>query len=402
MITRDIFQKLELEVQNPLITVLTGARQVGKTTALKHVYELHKSKSVYLTFDDPFVKHLFESNIELFVQQYVVPYDIIFIDEFQYVKTGGKSLKYIYDVYKKKFFISGSSIPEIAIQSLQYVVGRVSLLQMYPLTFTEFVQYKSPHKKIVLEKGTSHTDFIQLQGEFEEFLMFGGYPAVVLEPDFMKKKKLLADIVSVYVLKEIKDVLGYTDSFAFEKLLIALATQNGKMHKISSLTTQLSLSWHVLSEYISVLEKTTILTVVRPFHTNKLKEITKMPKLYLHDFGFLNALLRNFSPILSRTDKGELLELFILLELRKKDYVVQYWSRQESEVDFVYAVDAKLYAFECKSTFSHSVSRSFMSFLDLYTVAKGYYFVENATNSVLCGKTPVEVNHYLRICNLLL
>jgi uncharacterized protein len=284
------------------ITVITGARQVGKSTAMKVIFNQVKNKANFITFDDSSIRRLFEDNSDLFIEQHIKPYDIIFIDEFQYAEKGGKILKYIFDKTQKKIFISSSSKPEIAIQSLQFLVGRVSLIEMYPLSFKEFVSFKSPNKKILLDKPRKIQDLEQLKSEFEEYLMFGGYPDVVKQQNFEDKKKILKDIIQIYLLKEIKDVLGYKNSYEFEKLLKSIATNNGKLSKHTTLSNILSISWNKIQEYVSVLAKTDIIISVRPFYSNKAKEIVKTPKIYFADIGLLNALLNNFSRIEERVD----------------------------------------------------------------------------------------------------
>ncbi|MFT4313264.1 MAG: ATP-binding protein, partial [Candidatus Woesearchaeota archaeon] len=232
MIQRDVFKILEEELHNTKITVVTGARQIGKSTALHYVYAKVKDRATYITFDDTRIKDLFENHVQTFIEQYITPNEYIFLDEFQYVKDGGKILKFIHDTTNVKIYISGSSKPEIAVQSLQCLVGRVSLVQMHPLSFSEFIAYRSPQKQVLLHKPRSFSELSQLYEEFDEFLRFGGYPDVVKEPDYEKKKKILKDIVQVYLLKEIKDVLQYTHSTGFEKLLQFIATTNGKLQKI--------------------------------------------------------------------------------------------------------------------------------------------------------------------------
>lgn len=395
MIQRKVFQLLEKELKKNKITVITGARQVGKSTAMEYIFNKVKDAN-FITFDNSAIKNLFESNIDLFIEQHINPYKIIFIDEFQYAKQGGKNLKYLYDKTKKKFFISGSSKPEIAIQSLQYLVGRVSLIEMHPLSFEEFVLYKSPEKKILLHKKRKIQDLEQLKSEFEEFLMFGGYPDVVKEKNFEEKKKILKDIVQVYLLKEIKDVLGYKDSYEFEKLLKTLAVNNGKLSKYTNLSNLLDLSWNKVQEYVSVLNKTNVIISVQPFYSNKAKEIIKTPKIYFNDIGFLNALLNNFSRIEERVDKGEILESFVLHELQKNDLMPKFWNKQLAEVDFVLEKDNKIIAIECKSN-EKKIPRSLRSFTSEYNIFKSVIFNLKSDKKSNELKSPIEFTHYINV-----
>ncbi len=399
MIQREIFQTLKKELKKEKITVITGARQVGKTTAMKHIYNELKEKANFITFDNITTKKLFEENPDLFIEQHIKPYETIFIDEFQYAKQGGKILKYIYDTNKKKIFISGSSKPEIAIQSLQYLTGRVSLIELHPLSFKEFVEFKSPQKKVILENTRKINELEQLKSEFEEYMMFGGYPDIVKEPDFEEKKKMLQDIIKIYLLKEIKDVLGYKESDGFEKLLKTLASNNGKLIKTSNLSNILNTSWNKVQEYLNVLTKTNIIIAVNPFYTNKTKEITKTPKLYFHDIGFINSLLNNFSRINERTDKGELLETFTLHELQKKQLTPKFWNRQQSEVDFVLEQDQKIVAIECKSN-EKKTPRSLKTFIKEYNPKKAIILNLKQDKEHKEQNTKILFTHYINTASI--
>lgn len=399
MIQRDIFSVLKKELQKDKITVITGARQIGKSTAMKKIFSDIESKSHFITFDNLNIKNLFEENPDLFIEQHIKPYSVIFIDEFQYAKEGGKILKYIFDTTKKKFFISGSSKPEIAIQSLQYLVGRVSLIEMHPLSFKEFVSFKSPEKKILLEKKRNLGELSQLKSEFEEFLLFGGYPDVVKEQNFEEKKKLLQDIIQVYLLKEIKDIMGYKDSYAFEKLIKIIATHNGKLHKHSTLSNTLAISWSKAQEYINVLTKTELINSVQPFYTNKSKELIKTPKIYFNDIGLLNALLNNFSRIGERVDKGEILESFVSQELCKRGFNPKFWNRQLSEVDFILEKDAKLIAIECKSH-NTKIPLSLKTFMKEYDILKAIIFNLKEDKLHKKNQQTIEITHYSNICSI--
>ena len=143
---------LEKQIQKYLntreIIAVTGARQCGKTTLLTHVFQNLK-KAIFIDFEDREKLELFETDIEAFIKLYIKDYEYLFIDEFQYAKEGGKKLKYIYDKYKTKIIVSGSSSSELSIHSIQYLVGRIFIFQLNPLSFGEFLSYKN--KKLFTE-----------------------------------------------------------------------------------------------------------------------------------------------------------------------------------------------------------------------------------------------------------
>ncbi len=399
MIERDVFKILENELARKPITALVGARQTGKTTSLQYLLKQLETEAVFITFDDNEILKIFNENIGLFIEQYIKPYKYIFIDEFQYAPEGGKKLKLIFDTVWRKMFISGSSKAELAINSLGYLVGRVSIIEMQTVSFEEFVKYKSPQKALLFTKVRSSIDFQQLMPEFVEFMTYGGYPAVITENNFENKKKLLQDIIATYLLREIKDILGYKNSRVFDSVISRLAIQNGKLTNISKLSNDLNINWNLTSEIISVLIKTGIIIEVKPFFSNKAKELIKMPKLYFHDNGFVNSIIKNFGVPDERIDKGEIFESFVLHELINKNHECKYWNRQRSEVDFILEHDSKITAIEVKSKLKR-MPVSLKRFLDMYQITKAMVLNENLDNNVVYETTNVQLLHLFNIVNL--
>src|SRR3989338_1648117 len=121
------------------IIAVIGPRQSGKTTLLRHFYDNCKN-AIFLDFEDRQTLELFSEDINSFIELYVKKHDYVFIDEFQYAKEGGKSLKYIYDSCKAKIIISGSSYSELSIQSIKFLVGRIFVFILYPLSFEEYLK----------------------------------------------------------------------------------------------------------------------------------------------------------------------------------------------------------------------------------------------------------------------
>jgi predicted AAA+ superfamily ATPase len=131
---------LENQINNFLgsseIIAIIGPRQCGKTTSLHHIaVKLGFSKTGIIDFEDRDELNLFMHDIKAFAELHVQGYDFLFIDEFQYAANGGKNLKYIYDHFPVKIFITGSSATELSVQSIQYLVGRIFVFNLYPFSF---------------------------------------------------------------------------------------------------------------------------------------------------------------------------------------------------------------------------------------------------------------------------
>lgn len=376
---REILKDIEKSIKRKEIIAFVGARQIGKTTILDYFYEKLKTKnSNFISFDDLDILNLFEKNTKLFIEKYVINKDYLFIDEVQYSENSGKILKFIYDKYPIKLFISGSSKAEIAIKSLQYLVGRVFIFNLYPLDLLEIlISYDKD--SFLFKKLRKSSDFNSIQNEFINYLKYGGYPEVILENDYSMKKQILRNIKNTYLLKEIKDILGYKNIYDFENVLKVLAINDGKILNKNSISNDFGIHNNKVREIINLLEKTSILNIIKPFLKNKSKELIKSPKTYLFDLGFKNSILNNFNELSIRHDKGEVYENFILNILIKNGFDVNYWNyKQLYEMDFVVNSKNGIFGFEIKSKLKNSsISNSVKRFIDENKPKKIFIFCEN-------------------------
>lgn len=360
-----IKRKIEGEIlkylRRPEIIALIGPRQCGKTTTIKKMYS-DLSNAVFLTFEDHEVLNLFEKNIKEFINEYVIGHDYVFIDEFQYAKNGGRLLKYIYDTHHTKIIISGSSALDLTVKAAKYLVGRVFVLEMLPFDFGEYLLYRDSAYHDIYEKNKinlksiSNDSLIERQGEalkkyFEEYAIWGGYPAVALSKTEEEKKEVLKNIYNTYFLRDVKDVLGLVDDYKLGKLIKALALQVGNMIEYKELIEISEFSYHTLKKYLNFLNKTYITGFIRPFYKNKRKEIVKNQKVYFFDTGLRNHIVNNFQILSARQDTGALLENACYMQFIKRAYSPQYWrDRNKNEVDFILDVgDGKYFAMEVKS-----------------------------------------------------
>lgn len=377
---RHILEKIEKSVKRKEIIAIVGARQIGKTTIMEYFYDKLKTKnSNFISFDDLDELKLFEEQTNIFIEKYVEGKDYLFIDEIQYSKNSGRILKLIFDKYKIKIFISGSSKSEIAVSSLKDLVGRVFIFLCFPLSFEEKILNLNNKNYFLLEKKRSFQDFNLINKNFEEYLTFGGYPEVLLENDKKLKKEILRNIKNTYLLKEIKDILNYQNLSEFENVLKFLSINDGKIVNKNTISNNFGIHNNRVREIIDVLEKTSILYVVRPYLRNKSKEIIKSPKTYLFDLGFKNSILENFNGLNLRGDKGEIYENFILNSLVKSGFSVKYWNYKNlSEVDFVVEEGDNLFGFEIKSRLKDSkISNSVKRFIEDNKPKKVFVLCEN-------------------------
>lgn len=404
MIPRKYFPIIEEELKTNKITALIGLRQVGKTTILEYAFDKVKKESIFISFDNIEILNYFENDIEFFILNYVENYKYIFIDEIQYSKTSGQKLKYIFDKFKsKKILISGSSLPEIAIHSLSYLVGRVNIIQIFPIDFKEFIEFKDKNKLQILEDLRTNSQLRLLKNEFEEYLKFGGYPDVVLAKTIEEKKKILNNLINTYLLKEIREILNFENVFEFEKTLRRIALSDGSIINKSNISAELEISRVTFSKIIEILYQTALIYKLQPFLNNKIKEIIKSPKIYLSDLGIKNSLIKNFNEIELRQDKGQIYENFILSTILNYELTPKFWNlRNEYEVDFILEGNNLIYGIEIKSSLKDdTITHSMKKFIELYKPQELIILNEKQESIREIENTQIIFTNFLNIFTIL-
>jgi len=378
-INRFLEKELNKYLNKKEIIAVVGARQCGKTTLLKHIFKNLKN-TILLDFEDRETLELFNDDIKSFVDLYVKNYDYLFIDEFQYAEKGGKNLKYIYDNYKTKIIISGSSVSGLSIHSIKYLVGRIFVFNLYPFSFEEYLSYKEPklYHEIYLKRRLTDPIIKKIIPYFEDFCIFGGYPRVILSKDKKEKEVVLRNIYNTYFLKEIKEILNLPEDHKLSKLIHALSLQIGNMINYNELSDLTGFKYKDLLNYMNIIEKTFICLRSKPFYTNKRTELVKVPKIFFLDNGFRNIVIKNFQLIKNRPDKGVLYENFVASELIKNNLDIKYWrTKAKAEVDFIIEKNGEIIPIEVKSDLKKpKLTKSFLSFLEKYKTKRGLILSE--------------------------
>lgn len=356
---RTLYSKLEKHLQNKAYTILTGARQVGKTSLLKKLYyQLQKEFEIvhFINLENREILNLLDERPDnIFNLINIIPKKILegktdkriyfLIDEIQYLKDPTNFLKYLYDEYEYnvKIIATGSSAFYIDNKFSDSLAGRKRIFQLYPLSFNEFLEFKN-HQELNAEIGNIvsepnyHSQYgLNINKLFDEYLVFGGYPEIVLEKDFEEKKWLLNELKNSYLRKDITDA-GIEKEHKFMMMVKIYASQIGNIVNKNEIANTIGLDNKTVEKYSHVLEKSFHVDMLKPYYRNVRKELTKMPKIFFNDVGLRNAILNKFEFPYYRDDKGALLENFIYNQLRHKHdpYSIKYWrTTEQNEVDFV-------------------------------------------------------------------
>lgn len=372
-IERVLEKKVERLLETPEIIAILGARQVGKTTLMKHIYDSIDNSKIFLDFEDPEIRGLFDDDIKTFAKLYVENFHFIFLDELQYSKNSGKNLKYLYDTYKKKFIVSGSSSLELTVKLPAFLVGRIFILELFPLTLKEFFnflaqkEFQVAKEKIIYKEPIPAVIHEKLLNLLEEFIIFGGFPRVVTSKDIDEKKLVLKNLITTYLLKDIRGFFRLSSEYPFNRFMKAISLQIGNLLNYSELSNFTGISFREVKNYLSILEETYIIKLSKPFYRNKRTEIAKNPKVFFLDNGIRNATINDFRDLSERVDSGQLLENLVASEIVKNGWELRYWrTKGGAEVDFIIEKDGNLVPVEVKSSLKSTPGRSLINFTKKY------------------------------------
>lgn len=356
---RDIYTEILEFLPDKRFAVITGARQTGKTSLLRALYADLKNRLeqvFYLSFEDPTVVAAANEHPEkifdfipvkpLRILDGIAPQRIVLlIDEVQYTKEPSHFMKYLYDTYERnlKIVATGSSAFYIDQKFQDSLAGRKRIFRLNTLNFREFLIFKE-HDLLALELDTMRRQpgyqslrIDDLRRAFWEYLRFGGYPAVALEPTEREKRFTLDELKNAYVRRDVQES-KISNELKFYRLFQILADQTGNLLNKNELAAEIQLDSKTVDNYVYILEKCFHISLLRPYFRNLRKELTKMPKTYLNDLGMRNALLNRFEEIPNRADKGQLLENYFFLrlnELYQADQLFFWRTADGLEVDFV-------------------------------------------------------------------
>ncbi len=352
MVRRKLFWKLLNHLQKKEFSIITGARQTGKSTILRQIEDHCRENSMPVVFlnleNKTILSELNQSPVNLLKflpdsEQRVVA----LVDEIQYLDDPSNFLKFLYDEYaaKVKIIATGSSAFYIDSRFTDSLAGRKRLFHLYTCSFDECLELTE--KTTLLEELTNirsrpdykSTQIELLRIEWEKYMLYGGYPAIVTEPDMQEKIYRLREIRDSFVKRDILES-GVQNETAFYKLFQLLASQTGNLINVNELSSSLQIKNETVDNYLTILRKCFHISLIKPYFSNLRKELTKMQKVYILDTGMRNCLLNNFQAITQRHDKGELWEntvFKLLAEINESDEIKYWRTTAGNEVDFVLA-----------------------------------------------------------------
>lgn len=338
MIERLLKQKIASVLGHGKAVVILGARQVGKSTLLKMLYE-DTQNVLWLNGDEQDVRSLFDNISSTRLRAIVGDSEVIVIDEAQRINDVGLKLKLITDnMPNVQLIATGSSSFELSSSISESLTGRKREIKMFPLTFAEMV---------------SHTNLLEEKRMIPHRMLYGYYPELVANAG--DERAVLRELTDSYLYKDVLSLDGIKNSSKLVALLKALAMQIGSQVSYNEIAGLIGLSSKTIERYIDILEKSFVVFRLGSFSRNLRNELKSSRKVYFWDLGVRNAVIGNFSALESRADVGAMWENFVLSERMKKLCYEEsfanchFWrTQQQAEIDLIEEVDGMLYAYEFK------------------------------------------------------
>jgi predicted AAA+ superfamily ATPase len=347
---RKIFDTLHQHLNKPEATLVIGARQTGKSTLLKQLdasCRESKTPALYINLENKNLLADLDANPLNLLGYSSNPGEktVFFLDEIQYLSDPTNFIKLLYDEHRSqvKLVASGSSAFYLDQKFKDSLVGRKRIFRLNTFDFEEILllqgkedlQEETQRIKNVPTYKSVKAELLKI--EFEKYLIYGGYPAVALEPSEKEKKEVLKDIRDSFVKRDILES-GIKNELVFYQFFRILAEQTGQLINQNELSNILKVRTETIQNYLRVMQTCFHIETVRPFYSNIRKELTKMPKVYFLDLGLRNCLLNNFQPIHTRIDREALWEngIFRGLADRFGADELRFWRTADGkEVDFV-------------------------------------------------------------------
>ncbi len=428
-IDREIMEKLKKNFDSQNIEVIYGPRQSGKTTLFMFLIDYLstsgvKEENIWYVNLDLISDYTLFTNAANFIYLYdklrVKEKVYFFIDEIQRLANPGIFLKGIYDSRRNiKVFVSGSASFEIKAKVKEFLTGRKRLHQVLPLSFREIVKKKGVVPADLLEQKLDTNKMDEwfraddvyrryLQEELENVLIYGLYPGVYALADTEAKLEELSEIYNSYLKKDVFDYFRVERPEVFNNLVKVISSQVGNVINISELCSLLSGSRETIERYLGILKDTFIIFLVSPFITNKRSEVKYASKVFFTDMGPRNLAQKNFTNISARSDTGSMMENIVFSEMQKRLKLldeVYYWrTKSKAEVDFVFSRENQNIPIEVKTGSANigTLTRSFHSFIDIYSPPKAIFLNKDKFGLFKVGQTDVYYIpvHWFLLCGI--
>ena len=347
------------------VLLLTGARQVGKTTLLEACAEAQRH---YVTLDDPQEAELARRDPALFFQRHAPP---VIVDEIQYAPELFRTIKLITDREKQAglFWLTGSQKFHLMQGITETLAGRVAVLDLLGLSQAELNQRATqsipflPTTAWVKHTRASKPLSLNLMDLYRR-IWLGSFPRLALNPE-MPRDLFYSSYLQTYLQRDVRDLTRVGDERAFLQFIRGCAARVGQLLNYADLARDVDIDPKTVKIWLSILETSGIIYLLPPYYTNVSKRLLKTPKLYFLDTGLCAYLTQWSSPetLEAGAMSGAILENWLLVEILKSwwhngktPYAYFYRDKEQREIDLLLEQDNTLYPVEFKKTASPNLS----------------------------------------------
>jgi len=340
--------------------MITGPRQVGKTTFLRHQ---SKASRTYVTLDDPASLALANEDPALFFQTYRPP---ILIDEIQYAPGLLPYIKMAVDEHREEgaFWLTGSQQFHLMKGVPESLAGRMAVVQLLGLSRRELLGQPGESRPFIPDSDTIAARLrtggsLPLRELFQQ-IWRGSFPTLAVNPD-ADWNLFYSSYVQTYLQRDVRDLARVGDEVAFLRFMRAAAARTGQLLNLADLAKDTGINPHSAKSWLSILVASGIVYLLEPWFNNVTKRMVKTPKLYFLDTGLCAYLTKWSDPgtLESGAMSGAILETWILAELLKGYWHTGksapfyfYRDKDQKEIDLLIIQDGTVYPLEFKKTAS--------------------------------------------------
>jgi predicted AAA+ superfamily ATPase len=342
------------------VVLVTGPRQVGKTTMMKKMMEGGARK--YVTLDDMVARGLAKNDPETFIQTYSPP---VFIDEVQYAPELFSYIKMQVDDRQQKgdYWLSGSQVFRLMRGVRESLAGRVGLLDLFPLSQNEIYNHK-PCKPLRMdfddlkERARNIPDATPV--DIFTRVYNGGMPQVIAE-GLDNRDRFYESYVRTYLERDVRDLSGDIDVLKFHRFMVAVSARTAQLVNFKAIADDAEIDQATVKNWLNILETLGLIFYLHPYSNNLLKRTIKSPKLYFYDSGLVAYLARwsSVETLMNGAQAGALLENFVVSEVAKacynsgvQPYLYYFRDKDNKEIDLLWEENGTLYPLEIKKTSS--------------------------------------------------
>ncbi|MBI2995637.1 MAG: ATP-binding protein [Candidatus Melainabacteria bacterium] len=388
-----VYQKRNIEKEiEPLFKVfpvisITGPRQSGKSTMLKHY--MNKSWK-YFNLDDRSLLIKAIDDPDLFVKDFN---SNVILDEVQKAPILFHSIKKIVDEgFKWKIILSGSANFLLMKSITESLAGRAGILELLPFSISESLSIKQGGIVETILKSKNVKELYKeispikpiKEEKLKNFILHGGFPKVHNLNSNQQKEQWFQNYITTYIEKDLRDIAKIPELGNFQTVYNMLCYQSGNVLNMSHISSDVGINVNTVKNYISILETSYQFKKLYPFRIQRNKILVKNPKIFSLDTGIINFILKNFDKerMLTSGYWGNILESYVFSEIYKsiKNHLHRpdfyfYRTKNNAEIDFILQLGEKIIPIEIKSSYQikPQVLRGLKLFIESYSRYKVEY-----------------------------